>query len=127
MTSKKFINKNTFEIVTQVPILQISEYERYDENFNLEQVHADIFKANDAVKSRYKYQCGIVDEQTKRELGIGDLFFESPDGQNGELYNELRNLGWINAGYACEYDWRVRKGIYKITYTEGDLYITKYE
>jgi len=93
----------------------------------METVREDLKQANAIIKSRHNYFCGLVDQAKKDEIGCGDMFFESPDGQNGELYYELMKLGYRNAGYAAEYDWKVKKDGYMIMYTEGDIYIKEYE
>jgi len=85
--------------------------------------YADIEKADKIIKKRYRYECGLVSEAVKNEIGCGDLFFESPDYQNDDLYYELRKLGWRNSGYAACYHWGVSKGDLKITFVEGDIYI----
>lgn len=89
----------------------------------MEKALIDLRVADRIIKRRNRYFCGIVNESEKDSIGCGDLFFESPDGQNGELYMELRKLGWRNAGYSAEYYWKVIKDGYFIEYVEGDIYI----
>lgn len=50
-------------------------------------------------------------------------FFLSPDGQNGELYYALRQLGYVTRKYDAEYYWSVREKDtdWVIAYTEGDV------
>jgi hypothetical protein len=84
---------------------------------------ADLMKANHTITKRHKYFCGVVSDEKQKEIGCGDYFFESPDGQNGELYSELKKLGWKNAGFNAEYFWKVHKNGYIISYTEGDISI----
>lgn len=87
------------------------------------QAYADIEKCDRKIKRRHRYHCGLADEKTTRELGCGDLFFESPDWQNSELYYALRELGWINSGYKAPYHWGVSRGGIKISFVEGDVYV----
>ena len=54
-------------------------------------------------------------------------FFNSPDGQNGELYYELRKIKWGNAKWQAEYYWAVWKENKQIEYVEGDIYITEHK
>lgn len=82
----------------------------------------DLQKANRKIKRSTRYACGLEDEGTIREERA-DFFFSSPDGQNGRLFWELKNLGWINSGYKAEYFWGVSKLGVHIQYTEGDIYI----
>ena len=96
-----------------------------------------LLKANGIIKKRHRYHCGLEDEETAKTLqsdtGVhkdrARFFFLSPDGQNGELYQELRKLGLINAGYSAEYYWKLReRGTgWFLTYTEGDIDIFQYE
>lgn len=88
-----------------------------------DRVIEDLKKANQQIVKRHRYSCGLASEEVRASIGCGDLFFESPDGQNGELYYELKKLGWRNAGYSAEYYWKVRKGNWLISFTEGDIYI----
>jgi hypothetical protein len=87
------------------------------------EAYADLEKADKIIKKRYRYFCGIVSKEKKDEIGCGDLFFESPDYQNDDLYYELRKLKWINSGYEACYHWGVSKGKIKIEYVEGDIYV----
>lgn len=95
----------------------------------MEQAIQDLKTANRVIKKRHRYNCGLMDED--RTEGIkesrADFFFESPDGQNGELYYELRNMGWRNSGYNAEYYWGVSKDGFHIQYTEGDVYVRPLE
>jgi hypothetical protein len=86
-------------------------------------VKHDIRIANSEIRKRHRYFCGLVTDEEKDNIGCGDLFFESPDGQNGELYMELKNMGYRNAGYNAEYYWKVRKDGFMVEFTEGDIYI----
>lgn len=87
---------------------------------------AELHIANAIIIKRHRYACGI--EPNEYAEGLKDdrarFFFSSPDGQNGELFYELRNLGWRNSGYNAEYFWKVSKDGVFINYTEGDIYIT---
>lgn len=124
MKSKRYINIITGVIVEQVPILEMAEYEEY-EGYTKDDVMADIRKANKEIIKRHKYVCGLVPDEKKAELGCGDMFFESPDGQNSELFYELKRLGYRTSGYNAEYDWGVSKQGWKISFCEGDIYIKK--
>lgn len=86
---------------------------------------ADIKRADIAIKKRHRYACGIESDEVADQLKSGGarLFFTSPDGQNGELYRELRELGWRHSHYAAEYHWKLKKEGDEIHYTEGDIYI----
>lgn len=90
---------------------------------NKTQVLLDLFTADKKIKRRTKYKCGLVSEQEKAGLGCGDYFFESPDGQNGELYYELQELGYSSGGYNAPYYWKIVKDGWQIAYIEGDIYI----
>jgi len=87
-----------------------------------ENAMADIRKVNSKIIRRHRYICGIVPDELKNQTGCGDLFFESPDGQNGELYIELKNLKW-RGSFKTEYNWQVSKEGTRIIYSEGDIYI----
>lgn len=90
---------------------------------HLKEAEQELKDADRKIKKRHRYICGLVSEEKKEGLGIGDFFFESPDGQNAELYYALREKGWINSGYNAPYSWGVSKNGVKITYTEGDISI----
>ena len=85
----------------------------------------DIRKADAIIKARTRYDCGLTEDITHCEGA--ELFFQSPDGQNGELYYELLKLGWRNSGWGAEYYWKVSKGRtgegVRISMVEGDLYV----
>jgi len=149
MESKKFKNKITGEIVTQVPISHISDYEEVKDpnklvvravhiigtgigivkgpeikEYHKDQVIADLIKADAIIKRHHKYFCGIARDDDGKFIGSSsDIFFESPDGQNGELYYELKRLGYRNARFTAEYYWKVKKDNWIIEYVEGDIYI----
>ena len=89
------------------------------------QAYADIETADRIIKKRYKYFCGLVSKEKKDAIGCGDLFFESPDYQNDDLYYELRKLKWINSGYNSCYHWGVSRDGIRIEFVEGDIYIYK--
>lgn len=82
----------------------------------------DLERANKKIVKRHRYACGLIDAPEVKEESAA-LFFESPDGQNGELYNELRALKWRGT-MSTEYYWHVIKDGIKISYTEGDIYVT---
>ena len=91
----------------------------------MEQAVIDLKLADKKIKKKHRYFCGLVSEEQKDAIGSGDFFFESPDGQNGELFYELRSLGYRSAGHNAEYNWKVRKDGILIEYLEGDIYIRK--
>jgi hypothetical protein len=90
---------------------------------NKENAIVDLRIANREIRKRHNYFCGLVSDDVRDSIGCGDLFFESPDGQNGELFYELRKMGWRNAGFNAEYYWKVTKDGWIIEYVEGDVYI----
>lgn len=77
--------------------------------------------ANRLIVSRYNYSCGLEDGENKDSKT--SFFFNSPNGQNGELYYELKKLGWRHSMFKAEYHWSVCKENCRINYTEGDIYI----
>jgi hypothetical protein len=81
----------------------------------------DLIKADKKIKKNHRYNCGLL--ESTEGIGIGDFFFESPDGQNGELYYKLKELGWRHSMYKAEYYWRVSKNGLFLTYCEGDISI----
>lgn len=85
---------------------------------------ADLFKADRVIKKKSRYFCGLVSEEVRKQVGCGDYFFESPDGQNGQLYYELRKLGYSGGGFKAEYYWTISKNGIQISYTEGDISIS---
>jgi hypothetical protein len=93
------------------------------QELKFKEAYADIEQADKVIKKQHRYPCGLVSEAIKNEIGCGDLFFESPDGQNGELYYGLQHLGWRNSGYAAPYHWGVSKDGIKIEFIEGDIYV----
>ena len=84
----------------------------------------ELKKANKTITNRHRYSCGLEEEDAELKDGRATFFFNSPDGQNGELYYELKKLGWRHSKYEAEYHWSVRKDNCKITYVEGDIYVT---
>ena len=90
----------------------------------IKQVVADIIQAQKIIKKEYKikYTFGLNIEMCK-SMGCGDLFFESPDGQNGALYYKLKNLGWRHHKFETEYYWGLTKNNTRLIFTEGDIYI----
>ena len=89
----------------------------------MEQATKDLIKADKIIKKRARYSCGLTSDEYRKEIGCGDFFFESPDGQNGQLFYELLNLGYRQSGFNAEYFWGVSKDGIRISYTEGDIYI----
>ena len=83
------------------------------------------------VAKKHRYNCGIdtleisdskwfykgIEQPNPKARG----FFESPDGQNGEFYYSLKDVGFTHHFYMAEYYWGVKKGNVILTYTEGDL------
>lgn len=67
------------------------------------------------VEGRWSYK-GIEQPNTK-----ASGFFNSPDGQNGEFYYALKQVGCLHHFYMAEYHWGVRLGKIILTYTEGDI------
>lgn len=84
----------------------------------------DLKAANRTVRRRQRYACGLEEGSENVQEQRARFFFNSPDGQNGELYYELRKLGWRTSGYEAEYYWGVSKDGVRIEYVEGDVYIT---
>lgn len=76
------------------------------------------------LEKRHRYTCGIESLEIN-ENGNGVGFFLSPDGQNGEFYYALIDVGFRRHFYQAEYHWGVRKGDIVLTYTEGDLSVYK--
>ena len=90
-----------------------------------EDVVRDLKEADTIIKGRHRYNCGLMGEDKTKGImaGRADFFFESPDGQNGELYYEMRKLGYRNSGYNAPYHWGVSKDGFHIEYVEGDVYV----
>lgn len=97
------------------------------DNMTKQDVMQDIRKASREIQKRYRYSCGIASDEVNKELGCGDMFFESPDGQNGQLYMELKKLGYRSSGFNAEYFWKVNKDGWIVSYTEGDICIRQVE
>ena len=89
----------------------------------LEKAGMDLRTANQKIIKNHRYDCGLAPDEVKDSIGCGDFFFESPDGQNGELYQALRELKWLHSVYKAEYYWKVRKDNIMISYVEGDIYV----
>lgn len=91
-----------------------------------EQAIKDLQAADKIIKKRHRYFCGLTSDDVAQSLkdGRANFFFESPDGQNGELRYELIKLGWNSGHREAEYSWNVFKDGVHITYTEGDIYLT---
>jgi len=83
-------------------------------------------QADRKIKRAHRYTCGLVDDAQAETLKSGSayFFFESPDGQNGELFYALKELGYRASGYTAPYDWAVSKDGVRIKYTEGDIYLS---
>lgn len=74
------------------------------------------------IKKRHRYHCGL--ETTAVPSGLRmRVFFLSPDGQNGELYYELRNNGLSHSKYTAEYHWKLRdpNSNWVLSFSEGDI------
>lgn len=94
------------------------------ENPLMQNAVKDIRDANKIIIKRHRYFCGLVSDEVKGEIGCADLFFQSPDGQCGELYTELLKLGYKHKMYQAEYYWKVYKlAGATISYSEGDISI----
>lgn len=91
----------------------------------MEKYIADITKADKIIKKRHRYACGLETDDANLKDGRASFFFNSPDSQNGELYYELKNLGWRHSKFEAEYYWTLKKDKYVLTYCEGDLYLKK--
>lgn len=87
-----------------------------------EQIKKDIEACNDIIQSRTNYSCGL-DHEWRDGTTSSTSFFNSPDGQNGQLFYELKNLGYRNSGYSAEHSWKVSKDGIAIAYSEGDISI----
>lgn len=81
----------------------------------------DIWDADRKIKKRTRYPCGLTEDIMKCEDAV--YFFESPDGQNYELRQELIKKGWEHNEYSAPYYWKLRKGALCISFVEGDVYI----
>lgn len=92
--------------------------------FTKESAISDLKSANTKIIKRHRYFCGLVSDEQKNNIGCEEFFFESPDGQNGELYHTLREMGWKHQKYDSEYYWKVQKMGFTISYTEGDISIS---
>lgn len=84
----------------------------------------DLKKADRVIKKSHRYVCGLTEKFDGKDERA-DFFFESPDGQNGELYYLLKDIGWKHRKYDAQYYWIVYKNDFEICYTEGDVYIRK--
>lgn len=92
-------------------------------NITKQEAIDELVRADRKIKKRTRYECGLVSEEVRKEIGCGDFFFESPDNQNGELRSELIKLGWNGGEYSAPYHWKVYKGGFQIWYVEGDIYL----
>lgn len=86
----------------------------------------DLEQCSKIIEARHRYSCGLEGVWTDSENRSRN-FFLSPDGQNSELYYELKKLGYRNAGFNAEYNWKVYKDGVLISYTEGDVYLSEYK
>ncbi len=100
------------------------------ENINMEytQAHRDLVHASMMIEVRHNYACGLEVENDEQRNDIEPttthFFFNSPDGQNGELFYRLREQGYRSSGYNAPYNWAVSKNGVRISYTEGDIYLS---
>ena len=97
----------------------------------VESVCKIIETVSEMINRKYRYGCGItelsvsntswsykgVDQPNDKATG----FFESPDGQNGEFYYALLDVGFSHHFRNAEYHWGVRMGNIIVSYTEGDI------
>ena len=88
----------------------------------IEQAKKDLQAASDVIAARHRYACGLEREWQDFST-YSRNFFLSPDGQNGELYSELRNMGYLPSGYKAPYHWGVSTHGLRIEFVEGDVYI----
>ena len=86
----------------------------------------DLTKANQEIKKKARYSCGMQ-APIRKENGIYKTFFLSQDSENGKLHILLVSMGWKNAGYNAEYHWKVMKDDVFISYVEGDIAIYQRE
>jgi len=91
-------------------------------DLNLTMALHELKIANDIVKSKHSYDCGLTGKE-RYFKGYIYLFFESPNYQNEELFYLLRMNGWRSAGFAAPYHWNVKKQGVFISYSEGDISI----
>ncbi len=91
----------------------------------MDQTITTLLQADKTIKTSHNYPCGIDYYSVKcnEDRTKCRAFFDSQDGQNGQLYYELKKLGFRNSGYNSEYSWKVQNGDHFISYTEGDIYI----
>lgn len=83
--------------------------------------------ANQAIRKQYRYPCGLLRPSAAEGLKASgaQFFFESPDGQNADLYWQLGKLGWGHSFYNAPYHWGLnRNGVY-LRYVEGDIYLSE--
>ena len=85
-------------------------------------INKDLYKANKKVIRKYEYRCGLATDELKNEIACGDYFFESPDGQDLDLFYELKALVW-RGEYDEPYLWKLNKNNIQISYSEGDIYL----
>ena len=111
-------------------IAQLQEEDRFQEvrnvmkavegNQTVGTVVAIAIAVSKIVEKRHRYSCGI-ERLEVQENGKGVGFFNSPDYQNSEFYDALREAGFGPHFRKAPYHWGVRKGNIILTYTEGDL------
>lgn len=94
-----------------------------------DEIIKDIQIASLKIEAKHRYPSGLEIHERENIHGVPTnyLFFNSPDGQNGELYAELKNMGYCNAGYTAQYHWKIKKynSNWYISYTEGDISVFK--
>lgn len=86
---------------------------------------SELEKCDRQIKKRYRYACGIVKKEIADQLKEtrATMFFESPDGQNLDLFYLLLERGWRSVKYSAGYHWAVENNWMQIEYVEGDIYI----
>ena len=88
-----------------------------------EALSAGLYKEYDVMLDEYKE---LKLKLTSRKSTCGNLLidghFASPDGEDFQLFLDMRDEGWMEMHYTAPYDWSVtnpeKKEIF--TYTEGD-------
>jgi len=116
-------------------MLEINEVKRIVKNYKttpvtVEGVARIAEQVSKLVERRYRYSCGLEEFRFTEKWSYNFVeqpnakiygFFNSPDGQNGEFYWALRDVGFAHHFRMAEYHWGVRMGKIILTYTEGDV------
>jgi len=100
------------------------------ENHTVETVCEIAKKVSTIIERNHRYSCGLEKLDITGPWSYKKMpqpnpkasgFFESPDGQNGEFYYALLDVGFEHHFRNAEYHWGVRKGNIILTNTEGDI------